>query len=680
MSRTIAKRIIFSTIIYSAAALYLCAVIGLLKKTTSGTNLPDTPGYFAAFEVLFFFVIVALLSLIYAQIATEDNWELLKRLANNPGKGNYVWQGGFSGFTFLILFVTMIFRTVSCLQLCKFMYREVLSWDKDLKAKRPNVSPLFQEVYFILWAIFIITQLNNNNVAGPVVEGLNIYFIIESFTWIMYYSVLRRFFEGNYSIYHVLEHLPIIIMLIPMQAIAYAKLGINEAAMQQAEAIETPWKKILEVLLGQASEHQVLFSVIGFIYSAIVISMILSMFPAENVKAGNPDTMIIGAGDVVKNRLLPALLKRENILPEHNRGTIDIYDLDNAGKTYKKWMDNDEGSEDSDTCIKWKSLGFKTEDNVRSIFSLIDQKPAKGDKVAWVCTPSDTHWYYLNLLLEKVNFVVMEKPVASGMSDLAHFEEFANDENREKVFFLSYYLLEKGLPLTFLCRPRKLYLNYLKVYRVVDDLPDYSMDKDNEKDRKKKKEKEKARKALIEEFYNSYIKAGKVKRFSMRILEGKDERKLPEGGQWTDTFIHNVIIASMFLGAPSTWSKENWISTDAKNGHIELKAVAESGADIHLTVKKSDEYKGGNKIQDADIEFADGSIFKVNFDKKYVVNTSHEPPIALAVPQKLGGKYDVQCAMVYDCYANSIKNSEVDGLYLQLDALKWILREYNKHK
>ena len=162
----------------------------------------------------------------------------------------------------------------------------------------------------------------------------------------------------------------------------------------------------------------------------------------------------------------------------------------------------------------------------------------------------------------------------------------------------------------------------------------------------------------------------------MRILEGDDKRNLPEGGQWTDTLIHNVIIASMLLGKPSTWSNEKWDKTDANDGHIELYADAENGAKIHLVVTKGDEYKGDNKIQDAYIKFEDGTVLNVNFDKKYVVNKTHNPPIALGVRERLRGKYDVQCAMVYDCYANKIKNSSVDGFFLQLDALKWILEKY----
>lgn len=655
ISKNVIKRIILSVLIYIIGALCLCAVITLQDIMIFLFHMPVSPIFCAIYEILIIFFIVCLVSLIYGLIFKQKKSELLKRLTTFPDKGNYIWQGGFSAVTFLILLLTMLFRVVSCLQLCKLIYRKALSNNKDFRAKRPNVSPLFQEVYFIFWAIFLITQHYYGN-KGSIVDGLCVYFIIESFTWILYYSVLRRFFEENYSIYHVLEHLPIILILIPMQAVAYAELYSED----------NTWEKTLEVLLGQANEHFVLFSIIGFIYSAIVVSMILSMFPIENVKPGNPETIILGAGDVVKNRLLPALLKRELKLPEHNRGSITIYDK----KTNVIFSDWDEIKDD------WAKLGF-SEEKTRSVYSLIEKKMSKGDKVAWICTPSNTHWYYMDILLEKANFIAVEKPIASNMKDLICFEEFVTDAARERVFFLSYYLLDKALPLTFLCRPRKMYLSYLVGCEVDKDKVVYPEEK---MEKKSKKEVIKESNKIIEDFYQRYIEAGKVCSFKMEILEGEDNRPLPEGGQWIDTFIHNVIIASMFLGIPTTWGEIKWESVEENN--IELRAIAADGASIHLKVEKNNEYSGNNRKQTARIEFEDKSSFSADFINKELIysneNKNKNKRIALAVSQKYKAKYDVQCAMVYDCYANEIKASDVDGLYLQLDVLKWILENYNK--
>ena len=615
---------------YLGAFAFLGIVIEAVLLLSKATGRVISPGLVALLLILVFLTVVLLFSVFFGWKNHTGKTEFVKRLATFPGKHNYNWQGGYSVLTFGLLHLVMLLRAVSCLQLCKQVYRRLLSSGRDIRSKRPNVSPLMQEIYFLIWAVVLILQLHCGT--GDFLRGADIYFIIESLTWIFYYSVFRRFFEENYSIYHVLEHLPLVILLIPLQAIACALALSSDAA-------PLGWKNVLTVLLGEAQENQILFSFIGFLYSAIVISMILSIFPAEAVKRGNPHTIIVGAGDVVKNRLLPAILKRESSLPENRRGRIRIYDL--ASKSIIRDILDEEGRR------TWERLKQKETDTL-PVYALIETKRSSDDLIAWICTPSDAHWYYVDMLQDKADFIAVEKPLASDRNDLECFKSYIQTENRQHTFFLSYYLLEKALPLTFLCRPRELYLKYLA----------------GEDGRS------------VGEYYQSGREsiASGVTAFEMAIKEGEDNRKLPPGGQLVETFVHLCLVASLFTGTPQHW--ETVVFTGNGSDLIKMTAKTPGGADIRLSLEKNGDHNDREE-QTARIRFADGAVIEADFKQKRAVYRKENTRLSVRVAEPYQGKYDVQCCMVYECYANKVDPAEVDGLYHQIEILEWLFSVKN---
>ncbi|GEM_PF-1681714 len=599
----------------------------------------------------------------------EKDESLFEMLSTKPRKDNYFWQGGFSIFTFFIL-VCMIWplRAISVLQLCKTIYRKGSEWikekvkkikkeenthllkelllklnlsDIDEDSRRPNIPPSFQEVYFLIWAVFLILQVNQIWASRPLTYALDVYFLIESTTWILYYGVFRRFFEEKYSIYHVMEHLTIIFLLIPMQAVSYALVCTYSGA-------SITWREVLPILLGQASEHLIVFSFLGFLYSVIVIGMILNSFPDERIKPGNPDTIIVGAGNVVRERLLKAMIKKMEQVTENNIGKIRIFTRETITfKDNKDWQ--------FDKKISSSHLPPKTE----SIYSLIRENP-KDNIVAWIETPSDTHLYYLRLLLEKADFIAMEKPVVSSKNDLEQLKEIiASESNRKRVFFLSYYILEKALILTFLKRPNNFYLHYL------EDKDKNKKDKDSENN--------------IEQFYQAFLELGHIKSIDIELIEKSDNRKLPQGGQLIETLIHHCLIASLFVGLPNTWKiiKLEQTEKQCKNendneSYINLSACAEHNEKITLRLTKSSHNK--EKKQQAVLSFDKGEIH-ADFDKKEAVITSSyfKKSIKAGVIEQYKEPYAVQCDMVYKCYLNQMDPSNLDGLFYQLEVLEWLL-------
>ncbi len=623
------KRIMVSILAY-AGVLTCFAFIFLAIQTCAQKIGIVLSGYMLAVcEIVVLFLLVLAFSACYGMVRRKDSFEFIKRLATFPGRHNYHWAGGFSLFTCIILYSITVFRAISGLQLCKQVYRKLISSGRDIKSKRPNVSPLFQEGYFFVWAMLIGCEFFFG-CSHPVLRGMNVYFIIESLVWILYYSVFRRFYEENYSIYHVLEHLPLIIFLIPLQAIAYAMVIMG------AQGVEAGyWRDVLVVLLGQAENNKILFSFIGFLYSAIVISMILSMFPAENIKHGIPDTIIVGAGDVVRKRFLPALLKRMADPANGRGGNIDIFDLKVTGPV-KELLDEESRK-------RWDAANLPEDAQVGSIYSLIGTKFTSDDRIVWICTPSDTHWYYLDMLQTGFDYIAVEKPITSNRDELVFFKEYAAGPNRSRTFFLSYYLLDKALPLTFLCRPRALYLKYLKG---------------------------------DEEFYQSYLESSGsgVARFEMSILEGEDNRPIPQNGQWIETFLHNCLIASMFAGLPSSWSDVT--SGETGSSKLWMKAKGANGCDIDLVLEKDSRYNAG-RVQSAKITFNDSAVIEADFVKKTSVYKKDRIELHLDVSDEYSEKYEVQCNIVYDCYANKISPADVDGLYHQIEVLEWLFERLN---
>lgn len=105
--------------------------------------------------------------------------------------------------------------------------------------------------------------------------------------------------------------------------------------------------------------------------------------------------------------------------------------------------------------------------------------------------------------------------------DLSVLDGVVNSDRRKRIFFLSYYLLEKALPLMFLRRPRAFYLKYL--------------DGD------------------VGSFLQMYLKAGVLRELSVGFVEAGDDRRLPEGGQLVETMVHHCLVASLFVGFPQGW-------------------------------------------------------------------------------------------------------------------------------
>ncbi len=542
---------------------------------------------------------------------------IFSQISTKPSKNALKWAGReHSILSNILLWTLWICRVLSLLQISKLIYRKLITFFKrsstDKNSVRPNVPPMFCEIYFILWfCVFLAAHLLGWH--HIVITILIYYYLFESVVWVLYYTIFRRFYEENYSIYHELEYLTVLILLIPTQALAFAIL------------YRTSFREMLSGLLG-AGEDGTPFAVrvLGALFAAIVISMIISAFPAEAIKKKQKKQkmIIIGNGDVVKERLYPAL--RESGSPPRD---IRVFD---------------KGAEDAsdETCTYY-------EEDAAICDAVLRQADTKS--IVFIETPTHTHYYYLERLIgKKIPLIVVEKPITASLEELdAVHRMMTDDDKREQLFFMSYYILEKALPLYYLTSQITHYEKYLD----IDDTL-----------------------AL----HNWRLRLGILQSVKIDITEGEDLRTWVQdrnlGGQLLETFIHNVLIASLFSGLPSSWCNhvleypdENSITLTAESGkaNICLHMVKNAPTD-QLSRTAEFNFSGGNITADFDTKSA-----KIYFDDL-------GKAVTIAVKDTYATKYSVLVDLIQGVTEGDYRTTEVDGLKNQPEVIEWLLTYLQK--
>ncbi len=478
------------------------------------------------------------------------------------------------------------------------------------KSGRPDIPPMTGELYFIVWTV-LFSLAHAFHWDGLGWRIAMIYYLFESCVWIFYYTVFRRFFEIGYSIYHKLEYLTAMFLIIPTQALCFAKLyGMS-------------FRAALMGLLGGAPDGTPFPVVIlGCLFSAIVISMIISTFPMESIKKTDtrPNMYVVGCGDVVKERLYPAITKggRANKLA--------VYDLNSA-------------ADRRDYCTYLEDQA--------AICEAINRRVTDKD-IVWIETPSFAHVGYLERLLKSdAKLIVVEKPISVIEDELKKVEELVKDpQTRNRLFFLSYYTLEKALPLHFLTHAKDAHEKYL-------DIDDASLIK------------------------NWRIQLGALKSAEVHICEGTDDRgwvyEKANGGHLLETFLHNVLIASLVCGDPRCWTDVQYNERQTEtNAHVISLSAKHGMASIELYQEKNAPAENGCRY--ANFRFAHGSI-EMDMDTKMATVYFEEldERTTLSVKQDFEDRYSVMVSMATAVAAGEYSSAETDGYANQISTIRWLM-------
>lgn len=536
-------------------------------------------------------------------------------ISTRPDRKSWRWGKYLSVLAWLFLHAFWLARLISMLQIIKAAYRKVVillhKADIDQRSKRPNIPPTTPEVYFTLWLFFFIFNSLLPCLHPTALYALSFYFMFESTCWILYYTVFRRFFEEKYSIYHPLEYFILLPLILASQVFALSTL------------FSANLKESFLVLIGMGGNSFPSYvNAFGVLYLAIVVSMIINSFPTETKKSDRDISIaIIGNGDVVNDRLLPVLKK---LFPD---SPLDIYSPDVECDSFQQTHSKHQISE-----------------------STPDIKDIAKASIVWIATPSYAHLRYVQMLAPFHTQIVLEKPITSMAVEIPVLKSIRLTEIWSNIFCLSYYYLEKALPLTYLTKPYQAYRKYL----CVKDKNDVCV-----KD---------------EQLQSSYSSLGKLKGVTVFILEGPDKRdwsnKAEFGGQLLETFIHNVVIASTFAGLPHSWINTEWRSTSS-TVHIELLATS-AGASIHLIMAKGCSKE--NQVRGARVEFDNGLIL-ASFETKeaLILHRNDSTPIRIAVSPEYKQNYSVQTDLAISCFRNAALPSLIDGSVGQIDIIEWLL-------
>ncbi len=544
---------------------------------------------------------------------------IFSKISTMPSPDSLKWAGEErSILSSILLWGLWICRVFSLLQICKLIFRTVATAIKrattDKNATRVNVPPMFCEIYFLSWfTLLLLAHLLEWS--SIVIKIFIIYYLFESVVWVLYYTVFRRFYEENYSIYHELEYLTELFLVIPTQALGFATI-YNES-----------FRNMISGLLGAGLDDTPFpVRILGALFAAIVISMIISAFPAERVKkrARRDRMIVIGGGDVVRKRLYPSMLSG-GVLD----GDIEIYDL----------VSSQVKTEKCTYLLSGEAIGNAVDEKITS------------ESIVWIESPTSTHVDYLKRFISsKAPLIVLEKPVCATRDDLNYIEELLEDEIlRPRVFFLSYYVLEKALPLYYIADQNSNYHKYL-------DIED---------------------KALMQ---NCLPLLGALTSIEVSIIEGEDDREWAfdksRGGQMLETFIHNLLIASLFCGTVDHWSDVS-VKEGTQGGVYSINMSAKSGnTDISLSLKKN--APKGECVRFARLNFSNGYIYADLEEKKATVYfASMDKESTVSVKHKFIDKYSVMIDLARrtangDCYAE-----EVDGIRNQIPTIRWII-DYNE--
>ena len=541
----------------------------------------------------------------------------LQNISTMPSPESFYWaQKQFSILAAVLLWSIWLSRIFSPLQWFKYVYRVIVTahlkhaHKKDQSGEkngsgRVNVPPLLCEVYYILWMVFFaLVYTKMLFVPHWVIQLTTTLFLFESVVWVLYYTIFRRFFESRYSIYHELEYLSELILVILTQALCFSL------------RYERPFLSMLVGLLGAGTDSTpVLVTVLGVVVMAIVVSMIISAFPTEKVKKYTPKSkmFILGNGDVVKERLLPALKTLKN-------DTSRVYTLPADGDP-----EPDEKS-------------------IQTYCQLIRDN-MDHNSIVWVETPTYTHVDYLKELLDMpVELIVLEKPITADMAELTYVEKILSDTNvRNKIFFQNYYLLEKALPLIWLLYSNSCYLKYLD---IDHDFP-------------------------VEDWQEQL---GRMTKLEVQILEAKESRiwtlDPQHGGQWLETFIHNVQLATHLVKSPYKWEQ---ICSTRKACRNELHAW-ENGTQIHLLQEKGVPKEEQTRYLEACYE--KGRIF-VYLEEQFLCMELADAgkPYYIRVNDDWKQKYLIITDLVLRVKRNQIPVWEADGLYDELLVNRWLLEQ-----
>jgi hypothetical protein len=375
-----------------------------------------------------------------------------------PRRDALVWSGTPSLLACLVFGGLFVARLASPLQWCKFWARRRASpRATDGPQQRADFHAVQTEIYFliVLVGLFLVSPVVAERFTLPPavppalasmlhtgVRFAAALLLLEVFAWVLYYGSMRGFIEREYTIYHRAEYVLVLPLTFSVAVVAFSVFS-GKAVLACAELLlDHPGSEFspAEMMLGHAS---------FLLFFAVTVTYLVAQFPPARIKSEDPaDTAIaiVGAGDVVAARMLPALLESGTaptsiiVLTRQISPTHEAAIMASVSRITGCTDDTDVGNE-------------------------VQRSRAQ----TIIATPTLSHLPLFQAMLRANTHaeartsrlrVAIEKPLV-GPGQLATFRRVLGEYGAGNVFALSYYYLEKCLPLVYFLTHERSYLPYL---------------------------------------------------------------------------------------------------------------------------------------------------------------------------------------------------------------------------
>lgn len=443
-----------------------------------------------------------------------------------------------------LYFLIFVLRLLSPLQWFKYhkrtYFRSRLRSSLDNKL-RPDFHAADTEIYLIcvfllalaMWAAGWILQhgwIQSANVAAPillpVLRCVAFVFLAESIVWLLYYSLFRPLVErSKLNLYDEAEYfilLPLALLTQILFLSIFWQMSLQQVILLLLNLSAGPGGR----MAGYSAAQAIFATLLWQSYVVIVIASLIRVLPALHVRK-RPTITVIGCGDVVKNRLLPALLT----VFERRQIAVAADHLTTADRRFLRAH----GIENLFSALAADTPEERARTNVVEKIAMWAESRSK---FAIVAVPTPFHLDYMLQLAKRELRFGLEKPIVGTEAELNLLARPSSAGLFDNAFVLSYYWLEKGLSLNYLLG---LNPHYRGLLNIEPSLP-------------------------VQEIAYLFERLGKLKALRVEFLEADEtpERSWSEiqsnGGMTMETLVHPMTFVVNFARACCGYesSRELW--------------------------------------------------------------------------------------------------------------------------
>lgn len=455
---------------------------------------------------------------------------LFSKVSTKPHYESYTWGKHRSFFASTIFWLIFVLRIFSPLQWVKLIFRRKQAAAHNDEKERVDFHAMHSEFYLLIvlslsiafyffppysLSSFFDIPKTASSLLTLAVDAILILLLIESVMWVLYYMLLRILIEKHLTIFNEAEYFVALPFVLATQFFLLAELlgvSVSEviALAMNLEFINYKSTQITQLTIG----------IFGYIYTALIIANIINLIPAIPV-GRRPNITIIGAGDVVQHRMLPALLDQKLYLPSQ----IAIISDHISSEFFDQLKVNGVTFERLKTCSN-------SEEKVQNVIKFIK----KRSSYAIIATPTESHFTYISALAKEGIIFGVEKPLVATDAELAIFRQ-CQEQLMEQGFLFSYYWLEKALPLNYFLTLNPQYRRFLEI-EVIG----------NEDDNQSKRQLGPDSLAYLR------LQLGKLVGVDITFFEGSDSREWAllkeKGGFFFETLIHPITLLKNALDTP----------------------------------------------------------------------------------------------------------------------------------